>query len=124
MSTLTATPSLYERLGGAPRLAAVVDDLYIRILIDGDLAPIFTGVDLAALRRHQQRFLGYLLDGPNEYHGPSLRQIHTGLEITPAQFAAVVGHLAAALAAYGVPTSVSDEVLARVTALREEVVGR
>ncbi len=124
MKTLTAPPSLYERLGGATSIAVVVDDFYVRVLADDLLTGMFAGVDLAHLRRHQARFIGYALGGPNQYTGRNMRRAHEGLAITPDQFAAVARHLRDALAAAGVPGPAVDEVIAHVAALRDDVVGR
>ena len=125
MSTQTpAAPSLYEQLGGASIIAVVVDDFYVRVLADDLLAPTFVGIDLERLRRHQARFIGYALGGPNQYTGRNMRAAHKGLDITPAQFAAVAGHLADALAAAGVPGHLVDQVIAHVAQLRDDVVGQ
>jgi hemoglobin len=124
VSTLTASPSLFERLGGAAPIAAVVDDFYTRILADATLAHLFAHIDLAALRGHQARFIGYALGGPNRYRGRNIREAHAGLAITPAQFAAVAGHLSEALAACGVAGPVIEEVIGHVAGLRDEVVGQ
>ena len=124
MSTTAASPSLFERLGGAASIAAVVDDFYARVLGDATLNTLFVDVDLAALRRHQARFIGYALGGPNHYRGRSIRQAHAGLGITPDQFAGVAGHLGAALATCGVPGPVVDEVVGQVAGLQAEVVGQ
>src|SRR5438876_530950 len=48
-----STPSLYDQLGGNDSISAVVGDFYGRVLADDTLSPLFTGVDLDRLRRHQ-----------------------------------------------------------------------
>ena len=124
MSTVAAPPSLYERLGGASSIAVVVDDFYVRVLADDLLSPVFDAVDMAHLRRHQARFIGYALDGPNQYTGRNMRRAHAGLGITPDQFAAVAGHLRDALAAAGVPGPPIQEVIDHVARLEDDVVGQ
>ena len=79
---VAAAPSLYEQLGGADNIAAVVDDFYRRVLADDALAAMFAGVDLDRLRRHQSRFISYALGGPNQYTGRNMRAAHAGLGIT------------------------------------------
>lgn len=117
-------PSLYERLDGAANIEVVVDDFYVRVLADDLLTGMFAGVDMAHLRRHQARFIGYALGGPNQYTGRNMRRAHEGLGITPEQFAAVARHLRDALAAAGVPGPDIDGVIAHVATLQEDVVGR
>jgi hemoglobin len=116
--------SLYTRLGGEPAISSVVDDLYRRLLIDPSLAPVFEGVDLDRLRRHQVLFFAYALGGPSRYTGRRLAKAHEGLGITEAQFGAVAGHLSASLAAHDVPQPLIDEVISSVAGLQPEVVGR
>jgi hemoglobin len=115
--------SLYEELGGRAAIAAVVDEFYARLLGDAALAPLFAGTDLDRLRRHQAAFLVAALGGPNEYRGRGLRQAHAGMNITAAQFGAVAGHLADALATCGVPALTVETVIGHVAQLQGDVVG-
>jgi hemoglobin len=120
----SARPSLYEELGGATAIAAVVEEFYARVLGDSTLAPLFAGIDLDRLRRHQTAFLASALGGPETYGGRSLRQAHAGLHITEAQFGAVAGHLGGALAACGVPGALVEAVIGQVAQLQGDVVGQ
>jgi hemoglobin len=122
MSVQTAAPTLYEQLGGAEAIGAVVDDFYARVLADDGLRPVFAGVDMNRLRHHQARFIGYALGGPNQYAGRSMRVAHAGLGISAAQFAAVAGHLTASLGAFAVPSHLIDQVIAHVARLKGDVV--
>ena len=117
-------PSLYEELGGATAIAAVVEEFYARVLGDATLAPMFAGIDLDRLRRHQAAFLAFALGGPDAYGGRSMRQAHAGLHITEAQFGAVAGHLRGALAACGVPGPLAEAVIGQVAQLQGDVVGQ
>lgn len=119
-----APPSLYVRLGGADAIAAVVDAFYARVLADELLSPLFAGKDMAQQRTHQTRFMSYALGGPNQYKGRSMQRAHAGLGITPTQFAAVAGHLAATLRAFAVPEAWIDEVIGHVAGLRNDIVGQ
>jgi hemoglobin len=124
VSTSTVAPSLFEQLGGAVAISAVVEDFYARVLADETLRPVFAEIDLDHLRRHQARFMSYALGGPNQYTGRNMRAAHAGLGITEAQFGAVAGHLQASLAACSVPDHLIDQVIAHVAALKDQVVGR
>jgi hemoglobin len=100
----------YELIGGGPAVTAVVHEFYEAVLADPQLAGFFEGVDLARLKRHQVAMVSQVLGGPVEYDGRELGEVHAGLSIGPADFAAVVDHLVAALQGAGVP----DEVIGRV----------
>jgi hemoglobin len=116
-------PSLYEELGGRAAIAAVVEEFYAKVLADPSLAPMFAGVDVDRLRRHQAAFLVAAHGGPNEYRGRGMRQAHTGLDITAEQFGAVAGHLSDALAACGVPALTIATVIGHVAQLQGDIVG-
>src|SRR5690606_19892735 len=53
--------SLFDALGGARSIRAVVDDFYVRVLADRALAPFFAEVDLDAQRAHLAAFVGVAL---------------------------------------------------------------
>lgn len=114
--------TLFERLGGEPAVAAVVDLFYARVLADGDLAPYFAGVDTDRLAQHQRRFIGQALGAARPYSGRSMRKAHAHLAITPVAFARVVEHLAAALGEAGVDDGAIAEVAALLGPLEAEIV--
>lgn len=114
--------SLYERLGQQAGIRAAVDDFYVRVVADPELAPYFAGIDLARLRRHQTALLVQVTGGPVEYSGRDLAAGHAGLDITPAAFDRVVDHLVATLTALGVADADIDEVGAALTAHRDDIV--
>lgn len=115
-------PSLYERLGGAPALALVVDDFYARVLSDADLAPFFAGVNMPRLKARQVDFLTTVFGGPRLYRGPSMRLTHSGMGITSAHFDAVAAHLVGALRWAGVPELLVEEVVVTVLPLANDIV--
>ena len=116
------TRSHYDRLGGAEAIRAAVDKLYLRILRDDRLAPYFSGVDVARVKRHQVLFLCALLGGPQTYDGPSLYQAHRGLGITPADYDRVVDHLEDVLVAAGAPKGTLVAVCDALVGAKPEIV--
>jgi hemoglobin len=114
--------SLYERLGQEVGIRAAVDDFYVRVVSDPQLAPFFEGIDLPRLRRHQTALLVQVTGGPVEYSGRDLAEGHAGLGITPDDFDRVVGHLVDTLTGLGVPAEDIGEVGAALTAHRDEIV--
>jgi len=116
------TRTLYQRLGGASGLRALVDDLYERILADQALAPFFVGLDVAHLKKQQVDFLGAALGGPKRYRGRSMPDAHAHLGIAQAHFDAVAGHLVAALQSLEAPPEAIDEVVSIVAPLARSIV--
>jgi hemoglobin len=80
------TMTLYEQAGGHDGVRAIADVMYDRLLMDDDLAPLFDGVELRLLRRHQIEFLTWALGGPAEYDERLLSAAHQGRHITDLHF--------------------------------------
>ena len=78
--------TLYEQVGGHAGVRAIADVMYDRLLLDDDLAPLFDGVELRRLRRHQVEFLTWALGGPAEYDERLLSLAHQGRNITDLHF--------------------------------------
>ncbi|MCU1619136.1 MAG: hemin receptor [Modestobacter sp.] len=114
--------SLYERLGREVGIRSAVDDFYVRVVSDPELAPYFEGIDLPRLRRHQTALLVQVTGGPVEYSGRTLAEGHAGLGITPGAFDRVVGHLVATLTDLGVSAEDIAEVGGALTAHRDDIV--
>ena len=131
--------SLYDRLGGAFAIAAVVDrfsDAIIHDRIAGD------GSDNPALREWHTKELARLpglkfmrtlwlcnvAGGPQGYVGThpgreqlSLEEAHRDLHIAPDEFDAVAGILARTLDEFKIPEAEKGEVLAAFAAHKGEV---
>ncbi len=120
--TTGAAVSDYEAIGGGPAVSAVVNDFYVRVLADPRLAPYFEGVDMARLKRHQVLLVTQVLGGPNSYDGRPLAEAHKGLGIDHEDFAAVAGHLTAAMKEAGVPDDIVMRAIAVVASTEPDIV--
>ena len=93
--------SYYDQLGGAPTVKEAVDRFYGLVLDDVELAPYFTGVDVAQLKARQVKLLSHVLGGPNEYGGRDLAAAHGERGITRAHYDKVGGYLTGVLTTMG-----------------------
>jgi methyl-accepting chemotaxis protein len=118
----TKAPTLFEQVGGRDAVVAAVDELYVRLLADGELAPYFTGKDLGRLKSRQVQFISAALGGPDRYRGRSMRTAHSQLGITHDHFDRVAGHLGDALVHLGVPGEITEAILETVSSLKPEIV--
>ena len=118
----TDTRSLYERLGGAPAIEVVVDELYRRILDDPELVPFFARVNLRSQKGRMRAFVSMATGGPNEYRGRNMQTAHCRHAIQDHHFDLVAGHLIAALASAGADPVAADELVAAVALLRDDIV--
>jgi len=119
METLKTT--LYDNLGGQQAIELVVDDFYKRVLADESVNHFFADTDMAKQRRHQTAFISYALGGSKQYEGRSMEIAHTGLNLQPEHFEAIVKHLDEALAVYGVSPEDMNAVNERILTLKDAV---
>jgi len=120
--TARAEVSIYEAIGGEQALTAVVDDFYVRVLADPQLAGFFAGANMPKLKGRQVEFFAAALGGPDIYDGASMRQAHAGRGIGQADFDKVAFHLTGALADAGVPAGTIAQIAAAITPLAGEIV--
>src|SRR5512139_2318180 len=122
MPTATNPRNLFDAIGGAPAVAAATDALYERILADPQLARHFDGVDVSELNRHMRAFLASALGGAGLYQGRDMGTAHARLQITEADWDAVVDHLVGVLQSLNVPADLIGEIGARVLPLKVDIV--
>jgi hemoglobin len=99
----TAAKSLYDRVGGAPALTAVVNDFVATAAPDPKVDFTRGGTWIASdaavtkLKKHLVDFMAQAMGGPKAYTGRPMKVVHGGMGITQAQFDALAAHLQAAL---------------------------
>ena len=110
--------TLYERVGGFPWFAALVDRFYDGVADDPILRPLYP-TDLSASRAHLAGFLSQYWGGPPDYSAarghPRLRMRHMPFVIGTAERDAWLSHMSAAVGAAGLPAEDEAEVLAYFT---------
>ncbi|PPJ38556.1 group 1 truncated hemoglobin [Nocardia nova] len=114
-------PSIYEQIGGHEALETVVEDFYVRVLADEDLAGFFTGTNMSRLKGRQVEFFAAALGGPEPYTGAPMKQVHQGRGITMHHFNLVAGHLTDALTGAGVPEPTVGEIIGAIAPLAPEI---
>jgi hemoglobin len=115
-------PSVYDQIGGAPAVSAAVDDLYVRLLGDHELAGYFAGTEMRRQKAHMRAFMAVALGGAKVYRGRDMTAAHRGLAISGATFERVVGHLVATLTSLGVPTHLIEAIGGKLAPLRVQIV--
>ena len=115
--------TIYEEIGGAPAVTAVVDLFYERLVADPSVNGYFAGKDLVRLKAHQRALVTVALGGMSEsYTGRLMGPAHAGLAITHEAFDRILMHLEAVLVDVGVSSTIIGKVLAILEPLRPEVV--
>jgi hemoglobin len=115
------TDSLYQRLGGAARIAAIVDDALDRHAVNPLLAPRFRGKDLPRLKALGTQFFCAGSGGPQAYEGRDMRTAHTGMNANEQELIAAIDDFVAALQTQGVAQAEINEVVAILYSFKGDV---
>jgi hemoglobin len=119
---------LYERLGGVYSIATVVDDFIERLLVDDTLNanPAINEararVSKAGLKFHVTALVCEVTGGPCKYSGRSMADAHAKLNITEAQWQAMVADFRKTLDKFKVPAKEQEELIAVVGSTKKDIV--
>ncbi len=119
----TNKPSLYDRLGGEDMISALIPAFYVRVLADPELGPFFKDTELEKLHAMQREFFVMATGGPIQYSGRPLAHTHHGRGITRHHFSSFTNHLIETLLDMGVTQEEADEVIERINAMTNEIIG-
>ena len=119
---------LWDRLGGAPAIKAVVTELVNQILADP--AVDFTrkgkypldAVSRANFETLLAQYISEAAGGPTKYAGRSMAETHKSMAITDAQFNAMLSHLVAILKEKNIAKRDLNEFVSLLNATRREIV--
>jgi hemoglobin len=118
-----ATESLYTRLGGNEAITAVITDFVDNQVVPDDrINGFFANTDLDRLKTLLVEFTANATGGPEEYTGRDMTASHAGLDITVADFNALVEDLSNSLAVFEVPEQEQGELLGALAPLQDQIV--
>lgn len=120
-STTPTQPTLYERLGEQDGITTIVDNLLFEIGGNDTLLPFFAETDIDRFREKLIEQLCQVSDGPCDYTGDSMAQVHAGMELNDSHFNALVTDLVVAMDEAGVSTGAQNDLLARLVPMYDEV---
>ena len=107
--------TLYERLGGYDAIAAVANDLLLRLRADPQLGRFWAHRGEDGIMREKQLLIDFLCasaGGPMYYRGRDMVLIHRGMRISDSDWNVFLGHAAATLAKFQVPEAEQRDVVA------------
>src|SRR5206468_8044624 len=120
----TMADTLYKRLGGYDAIAAVSDDLLVRLQADARLARFWQHRSQDSLLREKQTLINFLCSsagGPLYYSGRDMKVSHRGLRIDEGDWQAFLGHLDATLDNFEVPAAERTEVLGFINSTKPDI---
>jgi hemoglobin len=123
--TMTPPPqkSLYDRLGGQGAVTAVVDDFVANVAADTRINAFFARADVPRLKRLLVEQICQGTGGPCVYSGRDMPTAHKGMNITDAQFGALVEDLVKTLDKFKVPDKEKGELLGVLGPMKPQIVG-
>lgn len=123
-SVNAADDALYQALGKKGGIAALVDE-FIEIMADNSrVAPMFADTDIAHFREKLIEQICVLSRGPCEYTGDPMTVVHKDMNITEAQFNAVVEDLQEAMTRLKVSEATQNRLLAKLAPMRHDIIYR
>jgi hemoglobin len=113
---------LYDRLGGAPGVAAIADTLIDRVSTDPKLGRSFKDSKLERIKKLLAEQICDLSGGPCRYSGDSMKEVHAGHHISEAEFFGMVADLRVVLKERHVSQGAANELLRLLAPIKRDVV--
>lgn len=123
-SSPVAEDPVYRAFGGRAGIEKIVDDMYVKLLVDPRTASYFDGAPIKRIERLLTDQICSLLNGPCVYTGRSMREAHVGQNIDRAAFNALVEDLQDAMDKNGVPFRDQNKLLAKLAPMYRDVQDR
>ncbi len=118
----TPPPTLYERLGGAPRIDSVVGRLIDRAASDPRTRRSFDGVKLQPLKESLAAQLCAISGGGCRYEGETMARAHAESKIVASEFDALVSMLREELDRSGTDPGAKNELLRLLAPMKRDIV--
>ena len=123
-SGMAAKKSLYDRLGGKGAIQAVVDDFIGNVAGDARINTRFANADIPRLKGKLVDQICEASGGPCKYTGASMLDAHRGMNVTDAEFTALVEDLVKSLDKFKVPSPEKTELLTALGGMKGQIVGK
>ncbi|MDY7573241.1 group 1 truncated hemoglobin [Actimicrobium sp. CCI2.3] len=123
-SPALAADEVYQGLGQQPGIDQVVETFVTLLQADHRVGHSFVEADLPHLKEKLAEQFCVLAGGPCRYTGKEMATIHDGLNITVAQFYALVEDLQIAMERHGIASRVQNKLLAGLAPMQRDVVTR
>lgn len=113
---------LYDAFGGQAGIRALMNDFVTRLKADPRLAEAFKEANAANLSQQLADQVCQLAGGPCVYNGPTMKEAHNNMDVTRADFHALVEVLQSSMDARGVPFARQNQLLALLAPMHRDVI--
>lgn len=114
--------SLYRDLGASPGITRIVEGMLLNIARDERIVERFRRIDIQRLRNKLIEQFCVEAGGPCTYTGDSMAESHKGQNLSRSDFNALVEDLIKAMDSEGIAVPVQNRLIARLAAMRGEVI--
>ena len=114
--------SLYRDLGALPGITRIVEGMLLNIARDERIVERFRRIDIQRLRSKLIEQFCVEAGGPCTYTGDSMAESHKGQKVSRSDFNALVEDLIASMDQEGIAVPVQNRLIARLAAMRGEVI--
>ena len=114
--------ALYQQLGGQPGLVALMDDFMERLLADPRMNPFFKDTDQKHIKEELVLQFCEVSGGPCKRKGPDMKKAHAGIDVTKANFNALVEVLQHSMDARGIAFGTQNRLLAQLAPMHREII--
>ena len=114
--------SLYDELGGKATIAQIVDNFIHEIEFDQTMFAYFAESDIDRFREKLNEHLCFLANGPCQYTGDTMQQVHAGMNISEGDFNHGVDLFIAAMNKAQVPHPLQNKLLAKMVPTRKDII--
>lgn len=121
--SVQADDSLYRALGERDGISNLMAEMLYEVAGDERIAEQFAESDIDRVHEMLTEQVCEISGGPCTYSGDDMVTVHTGLNITDADFNALVECLYTAMERLEVPVSAQNRLLALLADMHHEVVG-
>lgn len=118
----TSEVSLYQKLGGKPAIEKIVNNLINVIGHDEIIFAHFAQSNVSHFKKSLSVYLCHISDGPCQYKGDTLEDIHRGMNINKNEFNHFVELFISALDASDINQRVQNLLLARLAPTRKNII--
>lgn len=118
----TSPASLYDRLGGLPAIHAVIEDMVANIAGDERINARFANADIPKLKQSLVDQVCQATGGPCVYKGKDMKTAHQHMNLTNADFDALVDDLQKSLNKFKVGALEQSQLLGALGPMRPQIV--
>lgn len=115
-------PGLFDAFGGQTGIRSLMNDFVARLKADPRLAEAFREANAANLASQLSDQICQLAGGPCVYKGPDMKEAHSNMDVTRADFNALVEVLQMSMDARGIPFARQNQLLALLAPMHRDVV--